>query len=325
MLVSIESITPAFGPASGHNIITIVGAGFQTPTIDLSVIPSPACAQTMSVTFSGVAALKVEVASTTKLYATVPPYSTNNYKELRYNYDPVDVSIANIDENGNTIFGAEATLAEGYTYQRKPLQTFSFLSLVLQAFIKRLLTEVTPNVGYRTHPEFGDFGEQLIRITKVPSISLSVQFLRDNIYADEDVGHERFLSGDEIKFYRGMSTYRAECYLMFADDSVNGALHLVDSFKDAMALNPHIDLVLPASHPLYPGETIRYDIDVGENIDGSTGSAEDGISVYGLSCWIRGIKKLTEWPVKIGNTIDVGEAKAFISDMSGENQTEISA
>jgi heme/copper-type cytochrome/quinol oxidase subunit 2 len=86
----ISSVSPASGPMAGGTTVTITGSGFQNGA---------------SVTFGGLSATSVVVASASTITATTPAHPTGDQPDLA-----VDVRVANPD-------GQSATKTSAFTYQ----------------------------------------------------------------------------------------------------------------------------------------------------------------------------------------------------------------
>lgn len=310
---TITNISPNSGPPCGYNLVVITGTNFRVPTLTYT-IPATAVPQTVSVTFDGVAARRVDVASTTKLYVIVPQ-SVGDYKELKT--DAINVVVTNLDDDGVAIPTETVTATAAYRYKRWPLEE-NVLAILAKEFIKRLRREVVQQVSYRTHPEFGeeDGGTYTI-INEAPSISLDIDFPEDKEFSHYDNGHETIQSGDDYRQYRALSTYRMDITMLVTGRNSMEAMHLVDTVKKTFQMNPF--LTIPTDSTLYPGYTDSYPVDIMEGARKISAPNNHGICVFSRQASCRGIQTMSQYATEWYKSVDDGSAHIFISDDEGNN------
>uniref|UniRef100_A0A6H1Z942 Uncharacterized protein n=1 Tax=viral metagenome TaxID=1070528 RepID=A0A6H1Z942_9ZZZZ len=243
----------------------------------------------------------------------------------------MDVTVTNLDDDGAAIPGETATLAGGFTYQRwesLPPADDSPLLIVLQAFLARMVREVLTKpagstdqgsgVAISTHVDFrAAGGGAYIEVASVPYVGLQVDFPRDVEYAQWDQGHEEVerLDGD-IDLYRGMMTHMMTVMMTIAGEGQREALGLCGAIQDALILNPYV--TVPANQDLYPGETDRYPVDITAYPRMLQGSNRNNVTIYSMSCSVRGIRSMVGVPVE--RVKRIAEAFFIETNMDGENQ-----
>lgn len=317
---TISSVSPSTGPASGYREVEIIGTGFRIcdPALFTPTVPGTTRVPTVSVTFDGVAALRVWAASSTLLRVVIPPYGG---LPLADPHLPVDVVVTNLDDDGVAISGETVTGADAFTYERwegLPPADDPPLLMVLQAFLARLAREVLTTSAVSTHVDFRSAGGGVyIEVASVPYIGLQVDFPRDVEYSQWDQGYEEVerLDGD-IDLYRGMRTHRMDVQFTVAGEGQREALGLCGAIQDALILNPYIDV--DANQDLYPGETDRYPIDITAYPRMLQGSNRNNVTIYSMACSARGIRSMVGVPVE--RVKRIVEAFLIETNMSGENQ-----
>lgn len=194
---TITSITPSSGWTGGGSVVEIRGSGFKLIPPYTGPAPGPKPADTVKVTFGGVPAKKVMVASATLIRCIPPRHEPNRWvyrfadgKEvpaLRGDGTPpegatleqvaegtVDVVVANL-QNGSVIPGESVTAAGGFTFRRPRLDRAGTWLRTVDAFIDELqvvfLENVvwSPNVDY--DPDTGDV-TGLVGLAEIPGIAL---------------------------------------------------------------------------------------------------------------------------------------------------------
>ena len=169
----IDSASPDVGHTSGWALVSIVGSNFRTPTADTS---------TVRVSFGGVAALRVSVASDTLIRALTPAN----------NPGLASILVENMDDSGVPIPGESATLANAFRYARPKIThgTESTLVKALRAIMHKLRQQVIGEVVHTVHVDYDeDTGAEIhmTKVAKVPAI----------VVVGPDVTENRFYSLNE--------------------------------------------------------------------------------------------------------------------------------
>ena len=176
---TIDSLTPATGLAGGGELISIAGTGF---------------AARISVTFDGEASPRtIGVTSGGDLtIVEAPPGSAGS----------VDVTLQNLDANGDPVVGESVTAAGAYTYTLPDLVPDSGITQITDYMLRRLRRLVPEGhsgpdsiaVDYDDAP--GD-GLRVLSLSKVPGLSLTGPRLEVNrVYRRPDRRYEDLGGGD---------------------------------------------------------------------------------------------------------------------------------
>lgn len=315
---TISTVTPNNGPPCGKNLVIITGTNFRTPTITYT-IPATAVPQTVSVTIAGLAADRVEVASSTKLYVIVPE-AEGNYKDQKF--DPVDIVITNLDDDGNPISGESVTLTDGYTYKRWEFSAAPLIA-VAKKFLTRLMREVHPNVGWNTHPEFIEETVGTVTlVSEAPSINVDMDVEDDMDYNEFDNGFADISDGTITMRYRALRSRRFEARVMIVGRNKTEAFHMADAIENSFMINPFIKISADAS--LYSGNIDTFPVELRGSVKRASNPNNMGTYVLMHQLWIRGIRTLASIPVDWYKPILEDEMTIHLSDVDGNNREETS-
>lgn len=185
---TIDSVSPDTGPATGGHLIEITGTNFQLPVLPdpLPVGPVPEPPSTVRVLFDGVAADEVHVVANDRLFVRTPKWEmvTAGGKPI---VGPVvvDVTVQNIDDDGNLIGAEAATAAGAYTYARVSIdsENIGILATVVRELLRLLKSEIIGNVSISTHTDYdsdSDDGLQIIDPGELPAVVLGGPGLEEN-------------------------------------------------------------------------------------------------------------------------------------------------
>jgi hypothetical protein len=288
----IDSISPATGPASGYNEVEISGYYFNTPGSFTPTVPGTVRVPTVAVTFNGVAAISVRVASDTLIRAQAPPYTG---QAEAGSHAAVAVVVSNLDSNGDVISGETATKSGAYTYERwalHPPQPDTPLTKVTVEFLARLVREVHAETGMMTHVDFGEAADGVeMPLSSLPCIGVRADYPRDIEYSQWDNGFEEVDRDDgDIDLYRGMRTYMMVARLNLAGEGMREAQALVGAVADAFIINPYVTIT--ADETLYPGETDRYPVDIVEYPKQAKNPNKSNAMAYSMILQVRGIRTM---------------------------------
>ena len=167
----------------------IHGTGFPLPPAPppTGVVPDPI--PTVSVTFGGVPALEVSVASSTLLYAVAPispAFTLDPTKPTGRDWGPgfVDVVVQNLDPlTGLPVPGESVTLPNAFEYRRPDLSAESHLSTTFARFMEELARQVCPTVDYARHTDWSDGGGSMdfAQIAKMPALLVVDMTAEDSV------------------------------------------------------------------------------------------------------------------------------------------------
>ena len=294
---TISAISPSTGQAAGGNMVTITGTNFRTPTLDYT-LPPVDLVPTVKVTVNGVDAETVEVLSDTELWFLAPRYTGSPHADQ---YPTVDVTVTNLDDDGDPIAGETVTEADGYRYYRwvlgAPASDPPMLVIVKQ-LLSDLMREVARHTNVQTHV---DFGEQCtateIALAELPSLNISVSMPLDPEYSAGDYGDQEVEKTDgSIDVYWGRRTHMLVCDLVMGGEGQREAYHLVQAVEDFVLTNPR--LRVEADQDLYSGEYDYYDLELSMEPRQSASASPSGVVVFNAQIRVRGIPVLPAQPVE---------------------------
>lgn len=171
-------MSPAIGTPTGGQAVEITGTGFRIATAAPGgVVPVPKSPPSMTVTFGGVNAVRVEVISDARLFAFTParsmPIDSDGTTE---GVEVVDVVLENVDDSGVLIGTESVTAASAYTYQRPGISHEDggdFLRAV-RALIDLFRSQVLANTVISTSTDYDpETGLPMIRVEKTPQLILT--------------------------------------------------------------------------------------------------------------------------------------------------------
>lgn len=166
----VTTITPDEGLASGRLRVTIRGQHFREITEDTPL-------ETVRVEFNGVEADGVVVMARHQLEVSAPAYTGHP------NTIPatVDITVTNLDNDGDPIAGETTTAADAFTYRRPrlallagdtpgPISTLEAVSVeLIKTLRNNLLNEVAPS----TDPDWSrDPSSGITAVSQIPAILL---------------------------------------------------------------------------------------------------------------------------------------------------------
>ena len=162
----IVSVLPALGPTGGQNLVTITANNLRVPPDPPPLIQtSGVLPETVRVDFGGELATGVRVISQGKLTCLAPIH------------DPglVDVTVTNLDDDGDPIGGETATKIGAYTFARPNLAVEDDLTRLVRTFLRELRRQVVDEVSLAPHTDYDDDATdflQLAHIAKLPGIAV---------------------------------------------------------------------------------------------------------------------------------------------------------
>jgi hypothetical protein len=172
----ITNISPNSGHTSGETQVRILGGNFQVPAVGSGSTP------TVTLTFGGVSADKIQVVNSALMYARVPSSRITSSSD-RSGTGAVDVVLSNIDSAGVLIPGETVTVSGGYTYQGWSITSRSDLQRLVENFIIELRRQVIDEVAINKHTDYdsatGD-GLNIVDIAKVPALVLIGPSITEN-------------------------------------------------------------------------------------------------------------------------------------------------
>jgi len=298
---TITSISPATGPATGHNLVTITGTNFKVPTVVYS-IPVTEDIPTVGVTVNGVDALAVRVLSATQLEVLVPRYRGSAHAVATgyiVTFPAVNVIVTNLDDDGDPIAGETVASTGGYTYARwnlAPPDKDPPELAVLRRLMEDLLLDITENLGRGASVDFTDDNTAVHQVdAALPYIGVAVSLPKDKEWAYLDNG--RHLVEDatgKLWEYDGARTCMLVLDLILVGEGEREAMHLQSRVMDFVHLHPHLEV--DADQTLFPGETDEHVLEVSGHPVGGSDPNNANIRAYSMQIRVRGIQVYPDNP-----------------------------
>lgn len=243
----------AEGPTAGRSFIDIWGRNFRLPpdpdpigplgstNSGLVVADEPV---TVSVTFGGVEAEKVEVLSALHLQVVNPITPLEGTAVGNYGEGAVDVVVTNLDDDGDPIVGETVTVTGGFTYRHVKLDatTPSDLLRLIVTFITEMKKQVIPEVVYTTDTDYDSSTGDALNITdlaKVPAIAILGPELPENRFFSLN-GRPEEADGDDVEIRRKPRTVDLLFDVVGITSSMKELLNLLAIVNEFMNRNPYL-------------------------------------------------------------------------------------
>lgn len=179
---TISTVSPTAGHSGGKTLVVIDGTNFRLPTTPPAENGvTPEAQPSVSVTFGGRAAIRVDVASATRAYVLTPIGDPTD--------DPVDVVLTNLDDDGVPIPGETVTRVASWRFVRPDVTTGrSDLVRLIDTFVDELKRQITPNVVMPGNTDYdSDTGDTLSvsEVPEFPGLVVAASELVDNDFYAE--------------------------------------------------------------------------------------------------------------------------------------------
>lgn len=181
------------------------------------------------------------------------PVSGGKVFTRSYGEGTVDVTVRNLDDNGDPIPGEEVVVTNGYTFARVQLAIESVLTRLVRTLVQELRRQVIPNVSVSEHTEFDpDTGDLLsiAALATLPGLALAGPDLTPS--RGEYQVHERqtrLNEAGEVEVLNAPDTNDLEFAITVVSDSKVELLNLQSLLKQFMERNPYLYMVRDPSDP----------------------------------------------------------------------------
>jgi len=254
---TITSVTPSTGSSQGGTLVTIVGTNFPTPAVGTG-IPTPNVYPSVRVTFGGVLAEVVLVASASEVVVRTPDYEGSvraaagpSGGPTPYSQFPaVNVVLQNLNASGIPVTGETVTRVGGYQFLRRdlgPPRARGVYKRAQDALLEWLRRNVCKTVSLGRHSEYADGVEDEVRLATLPGIGVTIR-------AEDDPGWAQFTGGVEeipdptdatrVLVYDGMRARQLRVTLLLGGQGIDQCQELCEALEDAVERQGY--LVLPA-------------------------------------------------------------------------------
>ena len=289
---TITAVAPASGHTVGMDIVKITGTNFRLPPSIVGYDPGDA-QQTIKITMGGVDSTEAHAITATSGYAKVPSWAGTATAVTPI---AVDVRVANLDDNGDEISGENATLSDGYSYDRTPLTTEVIVQRVTKELVLSLRRFVHSNTVLDTSPMYDDStadDTDRIKAAGIPLVKVIGPVESENkrmTYQSVDEEDDPDVAGQYIRRARIQSVdldFTIQCW---TDDRHSGAIYtLANAVTDAIYKKGYITIAVD------PDDSTLGDYDlpwaITEMTEYDTGDGLDGLHKATMSCEIREIPK----------------------------------
>lgn len=297
---------PVEGPTAGSSLVEIYGNNFRLPpasgpgptgTIVAGMVVDGEVPKTVSVTFGGVEALRVDVVKSnllhvltpkTPLAATPPDYGTGD----------VDVVITNLDDAGDPIPGESVTVPDGYSYRRPRIDATatSDLTRLITTFAEAWIKEVLANTMVTVSVDFdSDTGTPEIDIASMPAIVLQLTAIPENKLFDDTRRPDEAIGDnpDELRTVEIRNrprTFDLEFDVVGVDNNTERLLNLLHACQNFMRDNTSIQMDRDPDDP--SKGTVEYELDyqTGGAFTTALGNNASDIRSFSGSVVIRGFQ-----------------------------------
>jgi len=186
---TITSVTPATGLSHGNYLVTIKGANIALPHEPAATGPAGDLTPHVEVLFDGVACDwrftgviddPDGAAGDRILWCRVPGGMPAIYVVDRRTGDvkgAVDITITNLDVDGDPVTGETVTAGEAFSYEYPDLKQDCMVLRVVRDLVQKLRRQVLRNVVTSVHTDYDNVvdGSAVAQLSELPAISLSIQ------------------------------------------------------------------------------------------------------------------------------------------------------
>jgi hypothetical protein len=200
---TITNIAPNSAWAGGGDLIVITGTHFREPVVpaygDSQVVPHY---PTVTVLFGGVPAPKVYVESSTSLVVETPPCLVSaDLSPL----PSVNITIQNIDDNGNPISGEIVTFSNRFTFTRPTIvrentSVENPLQRIVRIMLRTFKREILLQSGMTTETDYSEDGI-FITTVETPSLYIVGPIVTSDAYGAENEEIEEDLPANAANIY----------------------------------------------------------------------------------------------------------------------------
>lgn len=283
MAVTVTSVTPATVASAGRAMVEIIGTGFRQQTVApaTSSGPLPPPPPSVRVFFGTDEALRVRVASPTRLLVTVPAHDPGTF----------DVRVENIDDLGALL--ETGTLPNGLAFTLPPLVGDGELARIVRTLIRELKRQVVPEVVLTSAIDWDDAPAALPRETaeaKLPAIWLTGPRLRPSdavnaqntpTFADDATGTTESRAPRTVDLVFG--------YNVVAESAIP-TLNLIQAATSFAVRNKRISVLRDPANA--SAGRIDFDLELEADFDMDSAPNEDGLYSATATLSIRAVDVL---------------------------------
>ena len=305
MIPTVTSVSPSSGPCKGRYILRIAGTGFRVaPPATVHPAPAP---RSVQVQFSQAVpwqtadgrtgtnpivrqATQVRVESSTSLTCLVPIGDHGLYDGK----DAVaglaaDITVTNLDTDGNPIAGETVTAPAAFTYGLPSLAPTGTVKLICAAVIEELKRQVCPNVVLTAFVDYDDaLTEQNPAEPHLPSLTLTGPTLSIS-ELEERRPKAAVVVGSEVDTFEDRRLRDLSFELLAAIDDPPGNFmdHVVEFFEQNLTLHVYNDPADPAAGEL---QLEGFQMELTEEFSPSSGVQENDVQSFRGAFVVKGVE-----------------------------------
>lgn len=262
---TISSISPDTVHTGGKSLIEIIGTNFKVPVVPPPIGgPYTTTTPTVEVLFDTVASEEVSVVSATRLFARVPRSPITVSEATNYGEGTVDVTIRNLDDNGDPIVGEEVVETDGLTYSRVQLATESDFQRLMRQIVYEFRLQMIPNVQMTAHTDYdSDTGDaaNFTDLAELPGIALVGPTLRENrLFSQNQVDELESSTPGEYLCRRASYTVDLEFTIVGVSNLTAELINLMAVVSGFFEKNKFLELARDPSDSSLG--TVTYEIDL---------------------------------------------------------------
>lgn len=325
----VTTITPSTGLAFGRELVEILGENFREPPEIPNVIPVPIPAPTVEVRFDGVLAETLEVVNGGRILVITPP--GRETIDAAGDAVAIEVTVTNLDDNGDPIPGETGTNAAGFTYRLPMMHTMTTLQFVVNKLIQDFKDQLHPNVMLTVHTDWDGTldGLNIANIARLPAIILDGPDMRENRFYSRNAKTEVDLTdgSEEFAIKREPRTVDLGFDMLLLSDNVQEILNLAQHVTQFFHRNKVFRLPDDLANP-DPDEYTEYEMDMqtGGDFSWATEPNNGNLRQMRGSFLIRGLD-IAEGPLvgkgaplgaKQGNPDVILESASQLPDTDGD-------
>jgi hypothetical protein len=293
---TLTSISPASGPSSGGDLVTLQGA----------------FASRIAVRFGDAPAIVISVRDEGGV--SIAQVRTPTHAEA-----PVDVTLSHVDAAGNPVVGESIALAGAYRFLRPRIVREADLTRLIRTLLRELKRQVIENVSLSVAVDFDDApldGLDVTAIAKLPSLVMSGPRIKENRFYSTNTLEEEIVAGangPEIRRRRPPFTVDLEFALTGASDRAVELLNMMTAVAVFLDRNRWLSMDRDPADPT--GGAVRWEMDASGELQTNL-EGKDDVRAFTWGLVIRGFDVDEGLPLDIGKAVAEGGADLGVAPIA---------
>ena len=276
---TISNVSPDAGPSRGRVLITVEGTGFREPPAPPLTGPTTSPGPTVKVEFGSVEADRVWVVSSTELLVRTPAKEPGVH----------DITVTNLDDDGDPIAGETVTEASSYTTSLPDLTASTVLTRVMRTLILEMRKQVLSNTKAIVHSEYDEDTGDLLSIiptAELPALVVIGPRLRQNRFYSTNETDEKDL-GALVGQIRPKRTEDLIFTVVGASDNTTELTNLLAHFTDFLQLNIYLRMDRDEADP--SAGQVQYEMEFEAEPSAASEANASNIRYFTSDLVIRGV------------------------------------